>query len=229
MATPTRFPGGVTNVTAQNPLGQYGLPDPSKWHTYFEDFDYYTAGDWTVTETGSATQALTDADGGVLLVTNAAADDDASFSQKVGESFLMAAGKKAIFKARFKLSDATQTDAVIGLQVTDTTPLDATDGIYFIKADGSTNLSVVCRKNATTGSTTAVATTLADDTYVTVAWYYDGNGNLAYFVNDVQIGTLDASSDFLPDTDLTVSFGVVNGEAVAKTMSIDYLFASKER
>lgn len=229
MAAPTRFPVGVTNSASGTNTGMYGLPDPSSWHQYFDDFDTYTAGQWTITAVGAGTTALTDIDGGAILLTNAAADDDSRFHQKVGESFLMTAGKPAIFKARFKVSDATQSDLVIGLQVTDTTPLDATDGIYFIKADGSTSLSAVCRKNATTGSTSLTAATLANDTFVTVGWYYDGKASVAVFVDDAQVGTLDGSSTYLPDTELTVSFGIQNGEAVAKTMTVDFILASESR
>lgn len=234
MASPTRFPGGVTNVRPQSTLGGYLAPDPTKLHQYFDDFDTYTAGDWTITVTqaggGSATEALTDADGGVLLITNDDADNDAVFFNKVGESFLMEAGKRAWFKARVKLSDATQSDMVIGLQITDTTPLDVTDGIYFLKADDAATLAIICRKNATTGSTSATGiATMADDTWITLGWYFDGKSTLAYFVDEVQLGTLDASSTYLPDTDLTVSFGVQNGAAAAKTMSVDYILAAKER
>lgn len=227
---PTRFPGGVTNVGARSVYANYGLLSPSSWHTYFNDFDTYVAGDWTITSVGSATQALTDGDGGLLLVTNAAADDNSCFFDKKGASFLLAAGKKSIFKARFKVSDATQSDFVIGLQVTDTTPLSVTDGIFFQKDDGDAQLDVYCRKDATTGSTSATnIATVADDTYLSVGLYYDGNATLAYFVNDVQLGSLDASISFLPDTALTVSFGIQNGEAVAKLLTVDYIFAAKER
>lgn len=233
MAAPTRFPSGVTNVASDASMGMFGAPDPSKFHTYFNDFDTFVAGDWTITTVeaggGSASEALTDADGGVLLVTNDAADDDSDFFNKVGESFLMEAGKPAWFKARFKVSDATQSDLVMGLQITDTTPLDATDGIYFTKADGSTSLTAVCRKNATTGSTSLTAATMADDTYIVVGWYYDGKSEVKVFVNDAQVGTLDGTSTYLPDTELTVSFGIQNGEAVAKTMSVDYILAAKAR
>jgi hypothetical protein len=234
MASPVHYPGGVSTARTTAPLGAFGMPDPTAWHVYFNDFDRFVVGDWTITTTeagaGSATEALTDEDGGVLLVTNDAADDDADFFQKVGESFLMAAGKKAFFKARFKVSDATQSDVVIGLQVTDTTPLDVTDGIYFLKADGAATIDVICRKNATTGSTSASAiATLVSATYIELAWAYDGRGNLKYYVDGVHKGTLDASSTYLPDTELTVSFGIQNGEAVAKTMSVDFLFAAKER
>lgn len=234
MGSPARFPGGVTTVRATNPLGEYGLPDPTKWHTYFEDFDTFTAGDWTITTTeggnGSATEALTDADGGVLLVTNDDADNDADHFQKVGEGFLMAAGKKAVFKVRFKTSNATQTDLQFGLVITDTTPLDATDGIYFLKADDAATFVLICRKDATTGSTTTAAlASLSDDTWHTLAWAYDGKAEIKAFLDDVHVGSLAVSSSYLPDTELTVSFCIVNGSAGAKTLSVDYLFAAKER
>lgn len=236
MATPSRFSNGVGTVAKANPLGMYGMPDPTKWHTYFNDFDTYVAGDWTVTEVGSGTRALTDVDGGALLITNAAADNDRNEFQKVGESFLLTAGKRTFFKARFKVSDATQSDFLIGLAVTDTTlqgsvdGAGVTDGIFFSKDDGDALLDVQCQKNATTGQTRAagIATVVAD-TFLTVALAYDGVSEVKYYVNDVQLGTLDGTSTYLPDTELTVSFALMNGEAVAKTMTVDYLFAAQER
>lgn len=229
MAAPTRFPGGLTTANPNSTLGMYGLPDPTGWHEYFNDFDTYTAGDWTITATGAGSVALTDVNGGAILITNAAADNDAQFLQKKGEGFLMQSGKPASFKARFKVSDATQSDFVMGLQVTDTTPLDTTDGIYFVKADGSSAVSAVCRKDASTGSTSLTALTLTDDTFVVLGWYYDGKSEVVVFVDDVKVGTLDASATYLPDTELTVSFGIQNGEAVAKTMTADYVFAAVKR
>jgi hypothetical protein len=234
MAPPVRYPFGVSTNNPRQTLANYGMPDPTAWHTFFTDFDTFTATSWTITTTeagaGDATEALTDEDGGVLLVTNDAADDDNDFFQKVGEGFLMEAGKSAVFKARIKTSDATQSDIVIGLQVTDTTPLSVTDGIYFLKTDGAATVDVICRKNATTGSTSASAVaTMVSDTWIVLGWEYDGKGNLKYFVDDVHIGTLDASSTYLPDTELTVSFGIQNGEAVAKTLSVDYILAAKKR
>lgn len=235
MAAPARFPNGVTNVSKNNPLGQFGMPDPSKWHLYFNDFDHYVAGDWTITAVGTGTSALTDIDGGALLITASALDNDGRQHQKVGESFLLAAGKRAVFKARFKVSDATQSDLFIGLAVTDTTLLGATagdgvtDGIFFQKDDGSTSLIAYCQKDTTTGQNSLTAATLVTDTFVTVAWAYNGVDSAEVYVNDVQVGTLSATSTYLPDTELTVSFGLLNGEAAAKTMTIDYVLAAVER
>lgn len=236
MGTPSRFTNGIATVPKTAPLGMYGLPDPTEWITYFNDFHTYTAGDWTVTEVGSGSRALTDVNGGALLVTNASADNDRNELQKVGEGFLLASGKKAFFKARFKVSDATQSDFLIGLAVTDTTlqgSVDGdgvTDGIFFNKDDGDANLDFNVQKNTSTGQVRATAiSTVVSDTFLTVAWYFDGVSSVSYFVNDVQLGTVDGSSTYLPDTELTVSFAIQNGEAVAKTMTVDYLFAALER
>lgn len=237
MARPTHFTGGVSNVGVGDPMYQFGMPDPTKWHTYFNDFDHYTAADWTVTRVGvTPTEALTDINGGALLLTLSAADNDSDQLQKVGESFLLAAGKKAFFKARFKVSDATQSDFLIGLAVLDTTLLGAvdgagvTDGVFFSKDDGDANLDIQVQKDATTGQKRAAGIhTVVSDTFLTVAWYYDGVSEVKYFVNDVHKGSLSATSAYLPDTELTVSFAIQNGEAVAKTMTVDYVFAAIER
>ena len=227
----TRFPNGITTVTKTDPLGEFGLPDATGYHTYFNDFDTYVAGDWTITTTeagtGSATEALTDADGGVLLVTNAAGDNDLDFFNKVGESFLFVAGKKLFFKARFQVSDATQSDFVMGLQITDTTMLAVSDGVYFQKDDGDALLDFHVTKDSTSTSGTGIAT-VADATYLTVAFAYNGVDAVEYFVDGVKLGTL-AVTNLPDDEELTIAFGLQNGEEAAKTMSVDYIFAAKER
>ena len=234
--TTTRFTNGVTNNTKENILGQLKDTDPSLIHTYFNDFDTYVAGDWVITTVeagaGNATEALADVDGGVLLITNDDADNDSDFFNKVGESFKMESGKKAYFKARFAVSDATQSDFIIGLQITDTTPLDVSDGIFFQKDDGDTNLDFHVEKDNTATIATAI-TTVADNTYITVGFYYDGVDQVFYYAgtnskNPTPLGQL-ATTNLPDDEELTISFGIQNGEAAAKTMSIDYILAAKER
>lgn len=228
MATPTRYPNGVTNVAKNTPTGNYGLPDPSDWHTYFDDFDYYAAGNWTITNAATGTIALTDADGGVLLVTNNTGATDSITLQKVGESFLMASGKPALFKTRIKASEATNSVLVIGLCITDTTPADATDGIFFSKADDTTSITALCRKNATTGSTSLTVGALTTD-WIELAWTYDGKSSVTIWFNGTAVGTLDGSSTYLPDTEITPTIYFANGSAGAKNLQVDYLLAAKSR
>lgn len=231
MAAPARFPNGVTNTALATTLGAFGAMDLTKYHIYWNDFDTYTAADWTVTTTeagtGSAATALTDADGGVLLITNDDADDDRRFFQKVGESFLFVAGKQLWFKSRFKVSNATQSDIIMGLQITDTTPLAVTDGVYFYKADDAATCDFIVTKNST-ATTASAFTTLTSDTYVALGFHYNGVDAIKYYVDDVHIGT-SAVTNLVDDEEMTISFGIQNGSAAVRTMSLDYIFVAKER
>lgn len=227
MSIPRRFTAGVTNVSGGTNTGMLGMPDPSLYHTFFDDFDTYTAGQWTVTETNAAaTEALTDANGGRLLITNTAADDDLVALNKVGESFVATSGKKMWFKSLFRVSDATQSDLVMGLQITDTTPLAVSDGIYFQKDDGDTNIDFYVTGSSSSSSLAGIGT-LANATDITLGFYYDGVSKVYAYVNDIEVGSVGITN--LPSTELTISFAIQNGEAVAKTMTVDYILAVRER
>tara|TARA_R110000796_G_scaffold87063_1_gene188169 strand:- start:3489 stop:4175 length:687 start_codon:yes stop_codon:yes gene_type:complete len=226
----TRFPNGIT-TTKTGVLRDFILPSPLTAHVYFNDFDTYLAGEWTITTTeagaGSATEALGDIDGGALVITNAAGDNDNDFLNKVGESFSFTSGKKAWFATRLKLDEVLQSDLVVGLQITDTSPLAVTDGVFFLKADGAATVDLLVEKNSTATTSSSVATMVAD-TFIELAFHYDGKDNIQYFVDGAMAGNSVTTN--LPDDEvLTVSFGVQNGEAVAKVLTVDYILAAKER
>ena len=228
----THFTSGVTNVGTDSTLGKLKAPAPHKYHQYFNDFDTYLASDWTITTTedgtGSASEALADGDGGVLLVTNAAGDNDHDFFQLVKEGFKFESGKQIGFHVRFKTNDATHTDIVAGLQLTDTTPLDVTDGIFFLKSDGAATISFIVEKDSTQ-STLTLPNSLADDTFMTLGFIYDPKDQKFHvFQNNVLAGTV-VSTNAPDDEELTLSFGIQNGAAAAKTLSVDYVGAYKER
>lgn len=231
MANPTRFPSGVGDNVSRDNFGRFGQPDRIRWHSYENDFDTYGAGIWTVTTVGTTpTAALANADGGRLLLTTTGTSGDGIFLQKIGEGFLMEAGKPAGFKCKLQVSDASLSTFAVGLQVTDTTPLDVTDGIYFLSASGSTAIQAIVRKNATTGSVTnANIGTLVSATDITLGWWYDGKTEVQFFVNDTLVTTLDGTATYLPDTTLTPSFGIQTGAAAIKTASYDFIYAVKYR
>lgn len=252
MPKPVRYPQGLNNTAkgsvTRPALWDLPLLDPTKVIQFFEDFtqvqdlpiaasgiaaaaqNTYTA---TVTEAGAgnASIAVADLNGGCLTILNDAADDDAVFVQHKNEIWLPDAAKRAWFKTRFKISDATQSDFIIGMYVRDTTPLDNTDGVYFTKADGATGVSFISQKDTTTGRQSASSIyTMVADTFVTLGWFYDGLGKMYYYVNDVEAGPLSVTTTSgIPDTELTIGFGIQNGEAVAKSMTIDYIFFAAER
>lgn len=233
----THFTSGVTNVSADGSLGKAKQLDPTKYHIYHDDFDKYTASDWVITTTeagsGNASEALADGDGGLLVVTNDDANDDADFFQWAGgsggviESFKWEANKQLFFKARFKTSDADNSDVVIGLQITDTTPLDVTDGIFFLLSDGDATPSFIVEKDST--QSTLSLNDLSDDTFVTVGFLYDPKDQKFHVYQDnVKVGTV-VSTNAPDDEELTISFGIQNGEAAAKVLTVDYITVGKER
>lgn len=241
---PTRYPKGVTNVESFNRFNLLGFPDPTQWITYFNDFcsgkdalPNATDEDYVVTKVGAGTIAQTDGLGGLSLLTNAAADDNSVFVQKKGEAFRWAADKKLIFGCRFKASDAVDSDVVIGLQLTDTTPLDVTDGIFFLKADDAANIAFIVEKDNTQLSTNVAV--LAADTFIELAFVYDPRKcvNVAgtvtrvfdVYVDGVLVTSVQAAATVPDDEDLCISFGVQNGAAAAKTLTIDWVFAALER
>ncbi len=89
-ARTTLFPNGVSNASPNTfaALANLRIGDPTKYHVLFEDFDEFdTTFDWVDTSaTGSA--ALTDADGGEIVLTTTAVNNDFVSVQRIGESFL---------------------------------------------------------------------------------------------------------------------------------------------
>jgi hypothetical protein len=204
------------------------LQDPSVGYRYFNHFFTYAAGDWTITTTetggGSATEAITDDKGGVLLITNDDQDNESNeFQMKVCEAFQLLPGKPCWIEGRFKVNDATQSDFLFGLCITDTTLIDGmSDGVYFLKTDEAVDITYHCEKDSgdTTGDT---GVDLADATYVRLGIYYDGAGTVEYWVNGV---LRKSSTTTIPDDELlAISFAIQNGEGAAKTLSVDYIEA----
>lgn len=230
MSTPARFPNGITNVGPTADTRMLPFPDPTRHHVYFNDFDVYTAGDWTATATsagaGTSAAAIADADGGVLRITTAANEDDGLFLESQGESFKVEAGKRTLIKARFAVGDAIQSDFIIGLHSTDTTPLDATHRFAFISEDGSAALFFNVDDNTTDADSGTVAT-LADDTFVTVCADYDGKGRITLSLNGNVVAEMTGVG--VPAGEMAIGIGYLNGAAGAETTDIDYILVYKER
>jgi len=250
-ADPKRYTDGITNVPKANPLGMLRMPDPTIYHVYFDDFDRFDMDDWFITaaETGVTNYSVrvNDENHGVLLINPDTNDNDDVYMQLaasgvsvggyqvsdigvgVAETFKLVSGKRCFFKTRMKMSGVSQFEFAIGLQVTDTSPLDVDDGVFFQKDDGDTNLDFHVEKDGAQSSSIAV-TTLSDDTYLTFGFYFDGDETFDVYVNDVWEATVSTSS-YPNDEELAVSIGFQMGEAAlsGKTGYIDYIFIANER
>jgi len=236
MTKTTRFPNGINNAILPSAFEEMGQLDPSRFHNYFNDFNKFNDGvpaDWVVTTVeagaGSASEVITDEDGGVLLITNDDADNDSDALQLVNETFKFEAGKKLFFKTRFKLADEFETRLIMGLQIRDTTPFVVTDGVFFNKGSGTSNLQFVVEKDSSFSITLKPHPALFDDTYTELAFFYNGKDQITAYQDDQIIGAPLATTNLPDDEELTISFAIQNAEAAAKTMDIDYIFVAKER
>lgn len=223
--SPTNYPNGVTNAPVGSVLQTYPAPDYSITHEYFNDFDVYTAGDWTNTATGSVTNAIVAGDGGWLSLLNSAANSDLNSLQLKVATFAITAGKEAWFKCRLKTSNATNAALIVGLIQTTTTPLTVTNGVYFNKAAASTSLTAKVTAASTTSTVTAA--TMADDTFISFGWHYNGSNLVQIYVNGNRVGSLPTTN--LPATALNLTIAESNGTAAAITTTVDYILCSTER
>ena len=232
----TNLPNGITNTIRDQMFGLCKTLNPEVYYEFKAEMDYYNASDWIITKTeagsGSAVIGMISGFGGILQITNDDADNDNCFFQYCGgagaalKTFRFTPGKQTFFEIRCKLSDVIESDFVAGLQINDTTPLSVTDGVYFLKNDGSATVNLVVVKDSI--STVSEVATLTDDVFVKLGYYYDGNAQVRYYVDGICVGA-SVTTNLPDDEDLTVSFGIQNGAAASKTLFIDYIVANGER
>lgn len=228
---PTNSPSGVGTAAIGSVLFGMGQQDPTNFHTFFTDFDTFLATDWTVTETqAGATQALAAGDGGLLLLTNSAADDDINAIQLAVASFVIDLSKAFFLKCRLKVSDVLQSEVLVGL-VDTMAAFNPADGVYLYKADGAVpiRLSIENTGVTTNSSADSSATSAANDTFFNLGISYDPHKRkvMGWVDNTIFGSIIDLTN--MPTVALAPAIGLRNGEAVAKTMTVDYLFVAKER
>ena len=224
----TNFENGITNRNAADLFGSMGQLDPTHFHNYMEDFDYFTAADFTFSGVGAGSQALADVDGGVLRLSTAGADNDSEFAVKNGQSFLMeaAANRKQYFRSRQSVDDETDSDLVVGLA--DGGGLTPNNGVFFRKDDDAATLDVIVRSgSADIATATAIATITT--AFFTTAWYWDGIDRIYYGVDGTPLGFLDLNGLALPVGELQPAFGVQAGAVAVLVGDFDWVFAAKER
>lgn len=162
-------------------------------------------------------------DGTWQIVTNDAENDGSNIQVK-GEAFDFASNNLVYFGIKLQVNDATQSDLLVGLCITDTTLLGGmTDGIYFECLDGSTDINFVLEKDSTETTSAAAVGTLADATDVVLEFFFDGT-YVDCFVDGVEQTRLAVTN--LPDNEqLTPSVHWLTGEAAAQTLTVKWMRA----
>ena len=246
MASPVRFPAGVNNVIYpgvtqgynftgvrnSHPLYNFPAPDPFRLFANASDFGEYSTVDWTSTVVGTGSAALTAGVGGILAITTSAtANDSVAIQHTSADLAVPVAGYQMWYEALITPQDTVE-EFLVGLQEIITTPLSATDGIWFHKAANSANIDLVVSKASTATTYSAIATATAA-TAIHLAFYIDTSGNLNYYVNKSLVAQVAASTigSLLPagTTNLSPQFFVKNGGAAAtKYLNVDYYMGAVE-
>lgn len=241
---PVRFTKGVSNQPSYSPLGDFPIPSPLAAHVLADDFDNYTAAQWTVT-TSTGSTALTAGNGGLILQTTAATLNDIQSNVKTPAAFAVTAGNGFWFMWRGQLANATDCTLQVGMQ-TGGTFLAPTDGIFFNKAAAGTSVNLVVRAASTSTTVAIPGFAFANTTNAMLAYYYDGRQIIAWAATSPSTGvpvtspgTANSTSVYtavdgtqtltnLPTATLSPAFGLSAGSANARTMTTDYILCANE-
>jgi hypothetical protein len=178
------------------------------------------------TTTASGTSPVTNAvtAGGKMLITTGATEYDGDNIQWLGTPFALVSGKPLYWGANVSISDATQSDLLVGLASTDTTLTAASsahavtvtdNGIYFSKIDGETTIY------ATSEAAGTLSSTAAGTMDTSAHWYemvYDGT-TLSTFFDGTLVSMVAAAS--IPSAVMTPSVAFRTGATAAITCTVN--------
>jgi hypothetical protein len=173
--SPGRFSSGVS--TARKALDLYGylpVPFPFMTNQYFDDFNTYTAGQWTVAP-ATGTSALTAGLGGNLTLTTGAVSGNGQGNALNPVSFAFTPGYQTWFEILFTCANGNIPNFVVGLTAGGAAA--PTSGVYFTKATASRNISTLINKAAsitTISNMPALQGASLDATALSLGFYYDG-------------------------------------------------------
>lgn len=224
----TRYPNGVTNQFDNSIFTNLKVPDPSVYHPFFEDFDQFTAAQWSQGGVNPGATALAAGDGGILSMATTGASGDSNYIQQAANAWTFQSGKKLFFRVRGQLDDVTLGLLAFGLQipVAANNFLTPADGIFLRKPAADTNVYLVSRVGSVETLSAALGV-LTNATPFELSFAYDGQGNIAAALNGQVKASITPAS--LTAVGLRVTAGVQANSAAARTLLLDQLVCMKER
>jgi len=221
---------GTGYTTVHNSLVLYDAEFPHRWLDAFGPnvrkymlVDSYHPDSCTITAVNASTiTGLASSQGGGFVFTTAAADNDGVQMQPLSECFYFGSHYPAYFGARFMVTTAANVDAFLGFAIQDTTILDGcTDDIGFRLVDNDATLTFLIEQNNL--ETEVTLPEVADATYITVEFYYDGITTVTYYVDDVERGSFETSVANMPDDEhLAPALAVLTGAGGANAMTVKW-------
>mgnify|MGYP000347159156 CR=1 FL=1 len=177
-----------------------------------------------VTVSTAGTLVSVDSEDGGALAWTPSGTEDQGLQTQWGEGFYLGRKWPAYFGIRFKNVDVDQADWIAGLCINDTTLLGGlSDGLYFRSVDASAALTFVLEKDSAETETNVA--TLADATYVTAEWVYDGDYVYAYIDGALAATVAATNANFPSDEHLAAAVALLTGEATANTLSVAWMRA----
>jgi len=173
--------------------------------------------------------------GGVMKILHGSSDNEETHMTALNHGFRLdnaTSPREVWFNCRIKTSDISGTGFYIGLgsaagaEETDGNDIEDGVGFYIVDGDASAALKLLTSVGDSETSTD-LDTTVADDTWLTLSWHFDGT-NVNAYVN----GTKKASTASDLPTDDTIIFPAIHvaaREGAANTISVDYIEACMER
>ena len=239
---PDRSPNGIGTNYKDDIKGLFGQPDPTQWHTWFEDFDYADiVGKLILVKVGTGMAVTTTGvDGGVITITNSAAGSDATSVNALTSSFAPATNRSLIAECKAQVDDVTNAHFGFSLCPAASTPFTYTEGIAIRKIAGANTFTIEVKKAGTTSATLAFNSAgVTAATQFTVGFAYKGvqttAGQEFVFKLDLNDGngpryqSLFVPTANVPTALLGASVGVLNNTAVARVALVDYMFVAKDR
>jgi len=190
---------------------------------------------WNVDSVGQGeTYSCTDEVNGVLLLQNAAADDDLIEVTRLCECWKLVDNYPLYAEIRFKLDNALLSNFWFGF-VTGTSFFTQPNDFLVFENDGvDANLEISNQVNGA-GNETLTGHVLSADTWLRLGLHWDGDGTVRWFV--IQDGdapqtilfTGSITTSICQDEEFTIGFGVRNEGAAARNMKIDYIKVCQRR
>ena len=229
MATPQRYPSGVSTQAVGRNLGTYPMPDPTKVYTHFEDFPRYAAADWTVTAVGTSTTATANGVGGRVILTTGSVSADAETIINASTDFNFSTSQQVWGYYKLQAADVTTPAIVVGLFASLPGTLVITDGIYFRKNAAAAGVWDFVLTKASTSTTLASVAVGANATDIELGFNYNGKDAVDIFVNEVKVASQTTLTNLPAAVALAHGVGIANGGAAAKTATVDFMLSAQER
>lgn len=194
---------------------------------------------WTANGVGATVPAVADLKDeafGVLAINTAGTADDAYITGQTNHAWIVpTTNKRILFKTRFNMRSATQSEFWVGVHdLASTAAGTIVDGWYFRKDDGDTNIDFVYELADTAVSHTAIHTLVADvDVELAFEWLSlgTGKGQLWVYVDGKPVSGLNGLYVASGATAAACGVGIAvkNGEGAAAIMDMDYIGVAVER